>query len=313
MQYTKISGYMISKLTLGTAQLGLNYGIRNVNGQPNNSLAFAILDTARKLGITTFDTSRTYGNSEATIGNYRVELNAGCETTIVTKFKIPPDLQSKPALIRKVVTESVEQSLNSLHLDTLPVCLFHIDKDQQLKDLVKPVSVVLQELKDKGLIGIAGISAYVPEDVEYMLDSDILEAVQVPINVLDLRLIKSGRLHQLKRSNKIVFARSIYLQGLLFMNPEEIPLKLSSAKAFIKLLHEIAGSAGVSASELAFSFIRDQKEITSIVFGAETPKQVEENARLFDLPPLSSTIVDSLLSSFEDVPESIITPGLWQL
>ncbi|MFW9990208.1 MAG: aldo/keto reductase, partial [Candidatus Odinarchaeota archaeon] len=60
----------ISKLALGTAQLGFNYGIANINGKPDKNSAMHILDYAYNNGITTFDTAPVYGNSEEILGEF---------------------------------------------------------------------------------------------------------------------------------------------------------------------------------------------------------------------------------------------------
>ena len=55
---------IISKITLGTAQLGMNYGITNVNGKLDYNAALKILNYAWKNGINTFNTAPWYGNSK---------------------------------------------------------------------------------------------------------------------------------------------------------------------------------------------------------------------------------------------------------
>ena len=61
---------MISKITLGTVQLGLNYGINNADGMPSAETAEKVLSQAIDCGITSFDTSSAYGTSEKVLGNY---------------------------------------------------------------------------------------------------------------------------------------------------------------------------------------------------------------------------------------------------
>ena len=60
----------ISKITLGTAQLGFDYGISNKKGKPTDDQSYRILQTALDNGITSFDTAPVYGNSENLIGNF---------------------------------------------------------------------------------------------------------------------------------------------------------------------------------------------------------------------------------------------------
>ena len=70
MKYTNKKGYRFSKLSLGTVQLGMPYGISNVDGKPPEAIARNILDAAMHSGITTFDTSESYGSAEDVIGKY---------------------------------------------------------------------------------------------------------------------------------------------------------------------------------------------------------------------------------------------------
>ena len=51
------------KIVLGTVQLGMEYGIANVTGQPIKSEVFKILEIAWQHGIRSYDTVPSY-NSE---------------------------------------------------------------------------------------------------------------------------------------------------------------------------------------------------------------------------------------------------------
>jgi aryl-alcohol dehydrogenase-like predicted oxidoreductase len=58
----------LSKLCLGTAQLGLDYGVNNLTGKPRFEESRAIIQTALESGITAFDTAPAYGDSEEILG-----------------------------------------------------------------------------------------------------------------------------------------------------------------------------------------------------------------------------------------------------
>src|SRR5258708_36123447 len=57
-----------SELTLGTAQLGMEYGIVNREGQPPPQLAIRMVRAAIAHGVKTLDTARAYGEAEAVLG-----------------------------------------------------------------------------------------------------------------------------------------------------------------------------------------------------------------------------------------------------
>ena len=58
----------LSRLTLGTVQLGLPYGIANRAGQPEYGEIRAIVAAAVEGGVNCFDTAAAYGTSEAVLG-----------------------------------------------------------------------------------------------------------------------------------------------------------------------------------------------------------------------------------------------------
>jgi aryl-alcohol dehydrogenase-like predicted oxidoreductase len=311
MEYISRNGYEFSKLALGTVQLGMDYGISNRNGKPSSMIAKDIIDSALQAGITTLDTSESYGSAEKEIGTCLANYKGRNQPVVVTKFKVSVQSSYSNENIREEIYKSIDTSLRRLNLRKVPVYLFHKDKNQRLEQLIEPLLNVFDELKRKEMIEIAGISAYGPEDVDTVLNNDILEAVQIPINIFDHRLVKNGRLDQLTQQNKIVFARSIFLQGLLFMKADEVPGKLLEAKKYLSVLGEIATTAGLTIPQLAFKYVNNMQAITSIVFGAISTQQVIENISLLELPALEPGITESISQAFANVPDLVITPGLW--
>lgn len=311
MEYTNKHGYDFSKLTLGTVQLGMHYGISNVHGKPSSGVAGEIIEAAMTEGITALDTSITYGSAEAEIGRYFTNSNHDAKPIVITKFKIGARSSYDQKDVRDEIFRSIESSMRSLGLTKIPVYLLHQDKNQNLERLVQPLSNVLQEIRERGLVDIVGISSYGPEDVDIVLDHDIFGAVQIPINILDQRLMKSDKLRHLQEQDKIVFARSVFLQGLFFMDRNEIPEKLQDAKPYLKRLDEIARSAGLTVPQLSFSYVKNIPAVTSIVFGAVTREQVNQNVELMKTPELNKSVTESIREAFSAVPEHIITPGLW--
>ena len=63
------------KISLGTAQFGLDYGIANESGMIAKKEAFRILEYARESGINYLDTAYAYGDSERVIGDFLSKSN----------------------------------------------------------------------------------------------------------------------------------------------------------------------------------------------------------------------------------------------
>uniref|UniRef100_UPI00404903D7 aldo/keto reductase n=1 Tax=Daejeonella sp. TaxID=2805397 RepID=UPI00404903D7 len=311
MEYSQIKGYTISKLSLGTVALGLDYGISNAHGKPVNEKSLEIFLTALSLGVNTIDTARTYGDAELLIGNFLSQDRNNPQTNLVTKFVISNDNLSNIELARIQVYESVKSSCSLLKLKQIPVCLFHKGNAQNMDMLMEILPVIFEDLKNDGLIDLAGVSIYNPYGEEMFLENPVFEAFQVPINVFDQRIIRNGMLKQMQQGNKIVFARSVYLQGLFFLSPDELKGSLVNARPYILALQDLAKQASMSIAELAFSYVRDLEAVSSIVFGATTELQVQENVKLLIGSKIPLKIRQSIESLFNNMPEDIITPGLW--
>ncbi len=96
MEYIEIQGLHLPRLTLGTVQLGMDYGIANTAGKPDYEKSAGILDAALEGGINAFDTAAAYGDSEAVIGRYFWSMPEGAaKPIIITKLKTGTDVLLK--------------------------------------------------------------------------------------------------------------------------------------------------------------------------------------------------------------------------
>ncbi len=287
---TLIAGGMrVTQMTLGTVQLGMAYGVANTAGKPSRETAFAVLDAARQGGVACLDTARLYGDSEQVIGAYLAE-RPGADLTIVTKFRIDPSVGRDRASVFGKLEASVRASLEALGIGKLPLLLLHNADD--MDEYGAAVPDALRMLMERGLIERAGVSVYEARQIDRMLEENLYTAVQLPVSVLDRRLIDGGRLDALRRAGCAVFARSVFLQGLFFM--DDLPAGFAQAAPFVRALRRVAAREGLSVAQLALSAVRDLPGVTSLVLGAETPGQAAQNAALFDAPPLSPGLRDEL-------------------
>ena len=313
MQYSEVHGYNISKLTLGTVALGLDYGISNDKGKPKQEDSFEILRCALKKGINTLDTARSYGNAEQLIGDFLGNNKGEQPANVITKFKISSENLLNRDNARKEVYASLQASRTLLRCGRIPFCLFHMDRKLPTDQVLEILPGILIDLKHDGWIDIAGVSIDNPREVESFLGHPVIEAFQVPMNIFDGRLVKNGMVQRMHLENKIVFVRSVFLQGLFFMSPDHLKGNLLKAAEFLQTLKNLAKVANMSISQLAFSYIRDMPGVTSIAFGAVNVEQVKQNIGLLQGKVIDAEIRESIQALFSDIPEDIITPGLWSL
>lgn len=308
MQVTEIRGMTISRLVLGTVQLGIKYGIANKGGLPELRSRFEIIQEALEGGVNTLDTASAYGESEKVIGDYIQENRQKGIPRVVTKVSgIKPGMSEKE--IFEYVINSVARSSELLRLDTIPIVLLH--SFEEWKTGGNAAVEALEYLKSAGKINMAGISLYGSDDMDSVLEQPVFEAVQIPMSIFDQRLIKSGCLDQLHQRQMIVFVRSVYLQGLMFLNPGRLPGNLVKAKPFIEKLNSLSKRENRSVAELALAFVRDLPGVTGLVLGCETTEQIRQNIELIDSPPLPDNLIHEIKGCFYDIPDEVTDPRTW--
>lgn len=296
-----------SRLAVGTVQFGLPYGVANRTGQPSFKEVCKILACAVEHGATTLDTAAAYGESESVLGRALREIGALDRVTIVSKVRHLKTMEREPTPqnIEGWIRDSVISSLERLGIDSLPVCLFHDTVDVAHMD-------TLLALKQEGLVQHAGVSVVRPDQMEMVLSTPGVEAVQVPMSMLDQRIQRSGDLGRAADAGMAVFVRSIYLQGLLVMPLDEIRPALHCVLPVRKTLQGIAASAGLTMPEMALRYGLSLPGVTSVLTGVETVGQIEANAKIAASGPLSPEIVRAIDRAVPDLADTIVlSPWLW--
>ena len=273
-------GRPFSRMSLGTVQLGLDYGIANMDGKPSQQQSFEVLSTAFSGGVTALDTAASYGNSEKVIGEY-FRTHGGRDGVFITTKCGVNRADATEDEVRAIVRASLEQSLVNLGTDRVDCLMLHRAED--IDEHPDALPKVLSELKSEGLIGNAGISIYHPESLRRPLETDVFTMVQAPMNMFDHALKNSGYMEELKKRNIALIIRSVFLQGLFFLDPDQMPPSelRDVAGRQLRVIHELAQREDMTMAELAISYIRDMPGVTSLVLGAEKPGQVRQNLAYF--------------------------------
>ena len=283
------------KIILGTVQFGLNYGINNSKGQVTHSEVFKILKTAYDAGVQYLDTAAAYGDSEQRIGEYHRKNKH--EFKIITKFHAQGDLS---------VTEQIDNALTRLQKSSLEVVLFHSFKDY--RQYPQDLEALVQQKKE-GKIGQIGASVYTNDEVEYLLEDDRIEVIQVPFNLLDNDLQRGEVLRKAKKRGKIIHTRSVFLQGLFFKELDELPEALCPLKRSMTELRRIAIDANLTMSELALNYALTQPYIDGVLIGVDTEEHLKEN-----IEALSKRLSEPLTQVMNNIKiENIklLNPALW--
>ncbi len=301
MKSITVTGKKLPAMTIGTVQLGMNYGIANEGGKPDEQKSFAMLRAAFENGAASLDTSPAYGNSEEVIGRFLKTWDG--ETPYITT-KIPRTDENTRDIETHVIA-SIERSLERFGVKKVNCVLVH-----NVNDMYKygaSLAAAMEKIQKLGYTDSVGVSVYTGEDVDEMLRSPQYTATQVPMSIFDQRLIAGGYIRRLKDAGYTVFVRSVFLQGVFFLDPDKVsdPILVEHAVPKIRLIREIARSEGMSVAQLSIAFMRDCDGVSSLVLGADAPEQVRENISYFDAPTLSDAVTERLRSEFSsvDIPE----------
>lgn len=258
------------KLCLGTVQFGLNYGISNKAGKVAFKEVEDILNYCNYQKINTIDTAQAYGESEKTLGHFNL-----------SNFRV----------ITKISNDrGIENSLENLKLSSLYGVLLHNENeiDENWQKLV--------DYKSQRLVEKIGVSVYSPDKLSGIIDKYPIDIVQLPLNILDQRFL--SLLKRLKENNIEIFARSIFLQGLLLMDYCQISDYFNPIKPVLsKLPHDKLG--------FALNFVKNIDEIDGIVFGITSKQELEQiciayHKKTFDY------------SEFSIDDENMINPSMWR-
>lgn len=290
-------------LVLGTAQLGLTYGIANRTGQPNQSAATDIIREAWEHGIQEFDTAQGYGESEQVLGKSLRQLNISEHVKVITKPN--PQLDH---LNTDVLENAIAASLKNFGVPTIYAIMLH--REELLAFWHKGLADTLSKLFTKGMFQKVGISVYSPAKAIEAINTEGIDMVQIPTNVLDRRFERAGVFDLAKTKKKEVYIRSIFLQGLLLMNVRAIPEKMKFAVPCIEKFESLSKEFGLTRHEIAFGYIKSKMPTARVVFGVETKQQLAENLAAWkkDFPAI---LGEKIQMNFLNVNEQILNPHLW--
>ena len=292
----------LQRIGLGTAQFGMEYGISNTAGKTQENDISAILKDGWREGIRYIDTASLYGDAEETLGRLLPSENG---FRIVTK--LGHLTQGDERLIEGTAMELFHVSLRKMRRESLYALLAH-SADDLLSPGGERLWSVFQQLKQQGKVHKIGVSVYRPEEAERLLERYSLDLVQIPLNLLDQRMLKSGIIHQMHRQGVEIHSRSCFLQGLLLMNPETLDPFFATVQDRLRKWHRMCREYGYTYLESALSFVFAVKEINCIVIGMNSSAQFNEILTAVSKPFPGEQIDFSRFAI--DAPE-IVEPRNW--
>lgn len=293
------------KLALGTVQFGLDYGVSNTTGKLGLKEVRQILNLALERGIDLFDTAPSYGDSEQVLGHC-LPPRVG---RIVTKT---PHLSSDVITQADVdeVRRTFERTLTALRRDHVYSLMIHNPRDLAKPGIDRLLELLLQ-LRSEERIEKIGASLYLPAQLDHVLDRLPIDLVQAPLNLLDQRLVKGGQLARCADHGVEFHARSIFLQGFLLSDFDQLPSWLESYRGVHESFLLFCNQYGLTSLQTALAYVLAREHVQHIVCGVANLEQFEailEAMRVLE----SCDIAGMDFSSVACDDELLISPNRWK-
>lgn len=290
------------KIGLGTVQFGLDYGISNHGGQTDSAEVVKVLEVAREYNVNVIDTAALYGNCEDVLGR---SLPHDHDFKLVTKT-----IRINSNKITSADADRMESafiaSLEKLRCSAVYGLMLH-NADDLLAEGGERLMERLEKLKQKGLVAKIGASVYTADQIDALLKRYEIDLIQLPMNILDQRLLVGGQLAALKSHGVEIHARSAFLQGLLLMMPESVPEYFAPVSKHLGDYNKFLQEKGLSTVHAALGFLAAQDEIDVIVCG------VNDHRQFIEICQSSASLPDIDFSSFALNDDAILNPSKWRV
>ena len=287
----------ISKLILGTVQMGLDYGINNTLGKIKKEESFKILKKAYDLGIKSLDSSEKYGDAHQIIGEFHI-LYPNCIFNIITKIPTKKEINN--------INQKIENYLSDLKVNHLECLLFHsFESYKKNKNSFNELAV----LKKNKKINNIGVSVYTNDEIEELIEDKLIDVIQIPFNLFD-NFSQKGKLIEKAKKNKIsIHSRSVFLQGLFFKASTDKNKHIVLLNDEIIKINQIADKENIQIRDLALGYVLHQSSIDRVLIGVDSISQLISNVNSFNVK-LNKSVIDNI-NKIIIKNTNLINPAKW--
>lgn len=292
------------KLAIGTVQFGLPYGVANTTGRPGDDEVRSILQAAHAAGVQVLDTACLYGESETTLGRC---LPPAHQFRVVTKTPKFPGMAAAAAV--QLLESAFAASCERLRTPQLYGLLVH-DADDLLGPAGDALWQAMMRLRVAGRVTRIGASVYSGAQIDALLQRYPLDLIQLPLSLLDQRLVQGGQLDSLAAANVEIHARSAFLQGALLMPPERLPTYLSGLAPCVLQISKRAAALGIGTLQAALRYVAGLPQVSAVVCGVDSERHFEELAQALLSPAPAFSAQDAAACACTDA--ALLDPSRWR-
>lgn len=303
------TGLMVSRVSLGTVSLGIEYGIESPgdHGRPSEADALSLLRNAAEEGINYFDTAPGYGDSERLLGVF-LRSNPGClVATKVPVFKDAGGDQLRGDALRSAVLASLEGSLTELRREALDLVQIH----NATVEVVRrgELSDALLDAKRQGKVRFLGASVYTEAEALAVMGAGCFDVLQIAYNLLDQRM--TGKVFPAAvRSGVGIVARSAFLKGVLSAKAEWLPPGLAGLRAAAERARDTMAGSWDLLESAALRFCLSAATVSTVLVGPRTSEELGRSLAAAAAGPLPEELLARAACLAMD-DERLLNPSLW--
>ena len=295
----------ISKIVIGTAQMGCNYSITKNKLFSSKKKIKEIFTFARKKKIKYLDTAMNYGDAQKKIGYFDKKK----EFKVITKLSKIGNIPLTK--LENVVKKKIFKTLKDLKRNSIDILLIHNFEDVYLNK--GKLLSVLHNLKKRGIIKIIGVSVYSPKEASYCIKQKEVNFLQIPFNILDQRWKNKDFLINLKkRKDVIIQVRSIFLKGLILNNYKFWPSSIKKSKEIVEKIEKLVIQLKrKNKIDLCLSYINSFKWINFITVGVDDVVQLKEIVKFRYAKKMFLSEKKTIYNHFKQLNDRVLIPTRW--
>ena len=282
------------EIILGTANFGNNYGLLHRESILKKDEIFTILRSCAKVNVKRIDTAVTYGNSQKILGDY----NAGEYFKITTK--IPAEVRDLASLKR-----TLDDTFASLKVSSIDTLLFHSVETVRYSSFNEMIDYLELQVSKQRIHKI-GVSVYSESEILECLEKySSFHYFQINENILDQRKIHSKNLLNIASKGIDLGVRSIFLQGLLLSNENNIEKLPQEFRTTIIEFHKTLEELDMKPLDACLSYAKMIPWASSMTIGVRSADELIAISESF----AKNDVLQ--IEKFAKAEEFIVDPRRW--
>ena len=293
---------VLGRTGLEVSELGLGGLFISRVGSEFGAARGAVLRAVER-GVNYVDTAPTYANSEEVLGGILPEIDA----PLVLSTKLggrpePFDAQDADAL-----RQSMEESLRLLNRDRVDILMVHepdrpgqFDWWSDKRRFIGPVTEVLAELKQEGIIRFTGLGGTTAYEIVPIIETGQFDVVLTAFNYsLLFREAANAVIPAAEAQNMGIVIGSPLQQGGLARRFDDAvrdgaPRLSPARRRQMVELYAFLDETGMSLPEMSLRFVLSNPAVSTVLMGARSVEEVDQNADSVEKGPLPAGMLERL-------------------